>query len=85
MKTLTLNGKPVAVTKVGDSYLAFADECTHMHCSLSMGFLEGNVVECPCHGAKFDVSDGKVLALPATQPLGTYPTKIEGDQLMIDI
>lgn len=85
MKAVSVAGKPVAVAKVGENFLAFADECTHMHCALSTGFLAGTVVECPCHGGKFDISDGRALALPATAPVQIYPTKVENGQLLIEI
>ncbi len=49
----------VAVYKVGDEIFATDDVCSHAFALLSTGFLEGHVIECPLHGAMFDVRDGK--------------------------
>ncbi|WLB56579.1 Rieske (2Fe-2S) protein [Bradyrhizobium sp. 521_C7_N1_3] len=49
----------VALYKVDDDIYATDDVCSHAFALLSTGFLEGHVVECPLHGAMFDVRDGK--------------------------
>jgi nitrite reductase/ring-hydroxylating ferredoxin subunit len=49
----------VALYMVGDEIFATDDVCSHAFALLSTGFLEGHVVECPLHGAMFDVRDGK--------------------------
>ena len=85
MEVLSLGGKPVVLAQVGQSYFAFDDECTHRQCSLGGGFLEGTALECPCHGARFDISNGGVLALPATVPIRTYATKVEEGTVFVEI
>ena len=40
---------------------------------LGFGSLEGNLIECPRHGAKFDIRTGAVLAMPAAAPIETFP------------
>lgn len=70
-----INGVAYAVQRI----------CSHADADLSEGTLEGCVIECPLHGGMFDVRDGKVLSLPATQPLKTYPTKIENGMIFVDI
>jgi nitrite reductase/ring-hydroxylating ferredoxin subunit len=49
----------VALYKVDDEIFATDDVCSHAFALLSAGFLEGHVVECPLHGAMFDVRDGR--------------------------
>jgi nitrite reductase/ring-hydroxylating ferredoxin subunit len=49
----------VALYMVDDEIFATDDVCSHAFALLSTGFLEGHVVECPLHGAMFDVRDGK--------------------------
>jgi nitrite reductase/ring-hydroxylating ferredoxin subunit len=49
----------VALYKVDDEVFATDDVCSHAFALLSTGFLEGHVVECPLHGAMFDVRDGR--------------------------
>lgn len=54
-----LGDQRVALYRVDDEIFATADVCSHAFALLSTGFLEGHVVECPLHGAMFDVRDGK--------------------------
>lgn len=85
MKVVEFLGKRISVTKVGSDFFAFDDACTHHQCSLSGGILEGTTVECPCHGAQFDIKSGKVLRLPATVAINTYPVKIESDSVFVGV
>lgn len=82
-KFFNINGQALNVAKVDGSFYAFDDVCTHKHCSLNEGFLDGKEIECPCHGAKFDVTSGAVTNLPAVVPLKTYPLKVENDSLYV--
>lgn len=61
-KRVKLEGKGVLVAKVGGNFYAIGDQCTHWGCSLSNGTLEGTIVTCACHGSKFDITNGKVVA-----------------------
>lgn len=70
-----INGVPYAVQRI----------CSHAESDLAEGNLEGCVIECPLHGAMFDMRDGKVLSLPATQPLKSFPAKIENGIIMVDV
>ena len=74
-KGVKLKGVPVALYKVGDKVYATHDICTHAYAHLSDGFIENHLIECPLHGAIFDVRDGKCLAV-APCDLQTYPVKI---------
>jgi nitrite reductase/ring-hydroxylating ferredoxin subunit len=62
----------IAVYNVGGAFYATQDACTHEMGELSDGFLDGDVVTCPFHGAQFNVKTGAVVAEPATAPLKTY-------------
>jgi 3-phenylpropionate/trans-cinnamate dioxygenase ferredoxin subunit len=55
---------------------AVADVCTHDRGPLGEGRLRGNAIECPRHGARFDVRDGSVLTPPAIRPLPTFPVRV---------
>lgn len=68
---------PVAIWNVSGTLYATADTCTHEEASLSEGDLWGEVVECPLHGAQFDVRTGAVVSLPAIFPVASYPVKVE--------
>ncbi len=80
-----VNFKPIAIYNVEGAYFALADYCTHEKASLSeIGYIEGDMVECSLHGAQFHIPTGKVLRLPATEPLATYIVTIDGDDVLID-
>ena len=83
MLFVEFGGEAVLLVNVEGSFYAVSEECTHSSCPLSDGVLEGKVVECRCHGAKFDVSTGNVLAPPADEPLTKYPIKITGEDILI--
>jgi len=85
MKEYRVNGKVVAVANIKGQFKAFDGFCTHAHCSLAGGFLDGSTLTCYCHGAQFDISNGKVLAPPATTDLNTYPVKLEGNDILVGI
>lgn len=86
MKTVFVRGKKIAVANMDGEFFAIDDTCSHEECSLgSEGFLDGNVVICGCHGATFDVTNGDVLSLPATQPVKSYKTKIENNEIYVEL
>ena len=80
-----VEGVPVAVCNVGGEFYAFEDACSHDGASFDMGFVEGNEIICPRHGAAFDVTTGKNLCPPAFSPVRTYPVRTNGDVVEIDI
>lgn len=76
---------PVAVFEVDGEYLATSDTCTHEDFPLSDGYVDGAVVECSLHMAKFCLRTGAVLGLPATAPLDTYAVRVDGDDIYVDV
>lgn len=86
MRTITIQGKKIALANVDQQFFAIDDICSHEECSLGTeGFIDYNVVICGCHGAQFDVTTGDVLSLPATQPVKSYITKIVGDEIFVEL
>lgn len=77
--------KRVAVCRVDNSFYAFQDVCTHDGAPLFQGQLCGNIIECPRHGAKFDVKTGAVMAAPAIIPIPVYPLKVENGEIKIKL
>ena len=62
------------------------DLCTHEQCFISDGgFLEGEEVECTCHGARFNVKTGAVTMLPATEPIPTFPVEVREGQVYVTL
>jgi nitrite reductase/ring-hydroxylating ferredoxin subunit len=76
---------PVTVYNVDGEFYATEDTCTHGQASLSEGYLDGAVVECPFHAGTFDVRTGQAVTFPCTDPLKTYPVRRDGDDLFLDL
>lgn len=72
IRLVEVDGTDVAVYNVEGTFYATQDACTHEMGELSDGFLEGDVITCPYHGACFSVKTGAVLKEPATEPLKIY-------------
>lgn len=75
----------LALCNVDGEYYAIANVCTHDGGPLGQGSLDGHIIECPRHGARFDVRTGAVRALPAILPIPTYEVRVEGDAVLVDI
>jgi nitrite reductase/ring-hydroxylating ferredoxin subunit len=84
VKAFDVEGTRVAVANVGGSFYAFSDICTHMHCSLAKGKLEGTIVTCACHGSQFDVTTGAVRRGPAREPVRAFQVRIKGDSVQVE-
>jgi 3-phenylpropionate/trans-cinnamate dioxygenase ferredoxin component len=82
---VTVRGRPIAIANVGGTYYAFDDTCTHEECSLADGDLAGTTLTCLCHGAEFDVRTGAVLAPPAPTPVTVYRTRVQGDEIQLEM
>ena len=73
----------IAVANVDGQFCAFADVCTHDDGPLVEGDLEGQVVRCPRHGARFDVCTGQALSLPAVVPLPTFEVRVVNGEVQV--
>ncbi len=73
----------VAIFNVDGQYYAIEDVCTHDDGPLAEGELNGLVIECPRHGACFDITNGKVLSPPALVDVPSYDVQVEGNNIQI--
>jgi 3-phenylpropionate/trans-cinnamate dioxygenase ferredoxin subunit len=83
VKSCEVDGKRIALCHVDGSFYAIDDVCTHDGGPLDQGQLEGDQIECPRHGARFDVKTGRALTLPAVRPVNSYPVQVEGDDVKV--
>jgi 3-phenylpropionate/trans-cinnamate dioxygenase ferredoxin subunit len=83
VKVVRVGDAPIGLTKVEGEFFAFADVCTHDDGPLAEGELDEYIIECPRHGAKFDIRTGKVKQLPAVVPIPVYAVKVEGDTVLV--
>lgn len=79
-----LGEEEIALCNVNGTIFAIANICTHDGGALDQGELEGVAIECPRHGARFDVTTGRVLRLPATRAVRTYPCELRGGEIYVD-
>ena len=84
-KPAEVGGKRLLICHTVGGFYAVDDTCTHDDGPLADGWLEGEAIECPRHGARFDVTTGKVLCLPAAVPINSYPVHVEGDAVQVDV
>ena len=84
-KVFEVSGRAIAVCNVDGTLYGVDDVCTHDEGSLDQGELEGDQIECPRHGALFDVKTGRALTLPAVQPVKSYPVQVEGDEIKVNV
>ncbi len=83
VKVTYVDGVAVAVFHVGGEYFAIEDVCTHDGGPLAEGALAGHIIECPRHGARFDIRTGAVKAMPATSPVPTYAVRVQDGDILV--
>jgi 3-phenylpropionate/trans-cinnamate dioxygenase ferredoxin component len=77
--------KRIALCKVDGECYAIDDVCTHDGGPLGEGTLVGDRIECPRHGALFDVKTGKAVTLPAIDPVQSYPVRVVDGTVEVEI
>lgn len=92
MKRIDWGEKSILITNVAGTYYAMNDKCTHQGTDLSGGKLDGNILTCPKHGQRFDVTTGKSILGPKISLIRikgsdepTYPVKVEGIDILVDL
>jgi len=90
MKAAKIDGKNIVVANVNGNYYAIGLDCTHAGGDLSKGTLEGNIVTCPKHHAKFDVTNGKLVSQPKmglfhpkANDETTYQVKVDQESILV--
>ena len=78
-------GQRLLLCNVGGTLCAVVDVCTHDRGPLGEGRLRGTTIECPRHGARFDVRDGSVVTPPAVRPLATFPVRVVDGRVEIAV
>lgn len=78
-------GHKIALYNVDGEVYATDDTCSHAEASLSQGCLRGDEIECPMHGARFNVKTGQALCLPAWAPVDTFAVKVEDGEIKVRV
>jgi len=83
-KVFTVGEVRIALCNVEEKFYAIADICTHDGGPLGEGELVDCQIECPRHGARFDVRTGKALCLPAVINVPTYPVEVRDSEVFVN-
>jgi 3-phenylpropionate/trans-cinnamate dioxygenase ferredoxin component len=87
-RRVQVSGREIAVSNLGEAgFRAIDAVCSHAHYYLDEGEVdvEDETIECWKHGSTFDLNTGRPTTLPATIPVETYPVKVEGDDVLIEV
>ncbi len=82
---LEIEGKPIVIFNIAGQYYSIADVCSHDDGPVGEGQVEEFTITCPRHGAKFDLRNGKVLAMPAVVDIPAYPVRIVDGMIRLGI
>lgn len=100
MKHIEVGEKEIMIANVEGTFYAISDRCGHANARLSGGVLDGTIVTCPLHGARFDVTTGKKISDPKgfrsmlqkrmmglikTYDVETFEVRIEGKDILVKI
>ena len=84
-KVVQADDHSIALFNVEGAFYAIDNACTHRGGSLGEGALSGDTVECPLHGAHFNVKTGAVTNPPARAGVRSFPIKIEGTDVLVEV
>jgi 3-phenylpropionate/trans-cinnamate dioxygenase ferredoxin subunit len=84
-KAVTVDDLMIAIVNLDGEIFAVDNICTHAFAVLTEGPLVDGQLQCPLHGARFDVRTGAVTAPPAWEPLRTYEVRLEGDAILVKL
>ena len=83
MRWVAIDRERILLVNVAGVFYAMKDACGHQRAPLSRGRLEGHVVECPVHFARFDVRTGRLLSGPTADDVPTQDVRVEGDVVYV--
>jgi 3-phenylpropionate/trans-cinnamate dioxygenase ferredoxin component len=84
-KLVEVDGRAIALFNVDGVYHAIDDLCTHDGGPLADGELSGFEIQCPRHGARFDVRTGRALCMPAIEPVIVHQIELRDDDLFVTL
>ncbi|MCI0692749.1 non-heme iron oxygenase ferredoxin subunit [candidate division KSB1 bacterium] len=84
-KQVEVNGKTIALFNLDGNYYAIDNTCTHRGGPLAEGFIEGESLTCPWHGAQFNIKTGDVVGPPAAKSVTKYNVRVQGDDVEVEV
>lgn len=83
VRKISLNGTDVLICRYNNDFYAIENLCSHMDQPLENGKLNGCVLTCPFHGARFNIANGEALSGPTRAPLSTFELRITNRKIFI--
>ena len=82
-----VEGRSLAVVRLGDTVYVIGDTCSHADVSLSEGEVDASscTIECPKHGSEFDLRTGEPRSLPAVRPVPTYEVAVNDGDVVVEL
>ncbi|MFH0908694.1 MAG: non-heme iron oxygenase ferredoxin subunit [bacterium] len=85
-KLVDLGGdRQIGLFKLPDGFFAVSAWCSHQKSSLVHGDVSNHEIECPMHGARFDLKTGKNLSLPAVRPIARFDVRVDGNKILLKV
>jgi 3-phenylpropionate/trans-cinnamate dioxygenase ferredoxin component len=86
-RVFRVGGFELAAARSGDAVFVVENRCSHDDGPLGEGRLsaEGREIECPRHGARFDLASGRATRMPAVSPIETFAARVEGDEVQVEL
>jgi len=85
VKVVEAGGRRIALCHTEEGWYAIDDLCTHDGGPLDQGEIFGHEIECPRHGARFDIRTGRPTRLPAVRPVRSYPTRVRDGVVEVEV
>jgi 3-phenylpropionate/trans-cinnamate dioxygenase ferredoxin subunit len=82
---VTVGEVPIAIVRAGGALHAIHNVCTHQYALLSDGYVEDGYIECPLHQGRFELTTGRALCAPVTEPVKVYPVKVEDGKILVEM
>lgn len=79
-----VEGRPICLVNLDGTFHAIHDTCTHALEGLSGGYIEDGKIECPRHGAFFDIATGRAATPPATAAVPTFAVEVRDGRVFVD-
>jgi len=86
-RRVIVDGRPVALVRLGNRVHAIDDTCSHAEVSLAEGEVDAEecTLECWKHGSLFDLETGEALTLPAHKPVAVHSVVVNGDDVLVEL
>jgi len=82
-RVVDIDDVEIAVINCNGEFYAIEDVCTHDGGQLTGGEIEGCQIECPRHGARFDITTGEALTAPAYEPVAVFPVRVNDGMVQV--